>query len=410
MKKNACYKLLLALAALLLLSLPAAAFADAALSIKADKESIQHGDTVEVTITVSGSAMAIAEGSFTYDPAILKYEESEGGASDGFLNLVSAEQGGAGTLVARIRFSAVGAGDVELNAAIDKIITYDGKEQAGGAASVKITVAAPAPTPTPTPIDYAKEGVEAQNVQGASEGMYIWRTLENVTIPSRYTESTLDYHGETVAAATVEDSDAPVLLYLSNATGDVGGYYIYDSDTLYPYRTLNSISKAYILLEPDGSVALPEGFTETTLTVGEAEYKAWKATDAQGDIYLLYARNPDGEVGYYVYNPLDESFQRYAVMPARPMEPTLPPENVQATPAPEQSAAPGDDADETATPGNTLFYIICGVAALLLIAVVGLLILRSVEDKRRRRRAAARRAERERALKQDAENSKTVDS
>ena len=128
----------------------------------------------------------------------------------------------------------------------------------------------------------------------------IWRSLENVTIPSLYSETTLEYHGETVAAAQVADSDAPTLLYLSNSTGESGGYYIYDAaaDLLYPYSTIPSVSKSYIILQPDGSVTLPEGFTETTLTVDEKDYSAWKTQDAQGDVYLIYARNPDGEVGY----------------------------------------------------------------------------------------------------------------
>jgi len=385
--------------ALALLMLPATAFATT-VEAAADKTNVQAGDTVEVVITVQGEDMSIAEGSFTYDPAVLTFTEGEGGASDGFLNLVSVEKGGTDTLKARIVFTAAGEGTANVEVKIEKVLDYDGKEQEGAQASVSIGVSAPAPTPTPEPLDYAKEGVPAQNVQGASEAMYIWKNLENVTIPSRYSETTLEYHEETVAAVQVPDSDAPTLLYLSNRTGDQGGYYIYDAarDLLYPYMTLSSVSKSYIILEPDGSVALPEGFEETTLTIDEREYKAWKAQDAQGDIYLLYARNPDGEVGYYVYNPLDESLQRYAVMPARPVQPSLAPV---ATPAPVEPAV-------TPTPQETQgiileawqFYALCGAGGFLLLVVIILIISRSVENARRRRRAAQRRAERERARKE----------
>lgn len=78
--------------ALALLMLPATAFATTVEAV-ADKTSVQAGDTVEVVITVQGEDMSIAEGSFTYDPAVLTFTEGEGGASDGFLNLVSVEQG-----------------------------------------------------------------------------------------------------------------------------------------------------------------------------------------------------------------------------------------------------------------------------------------------------------------------------
>lgn len=76
------------------------------------------------------------------------------------------------------------------------------------------------------------------------------------------------------------------------------------------------------MLEPDGSVPLPDGFTETTITIDDKQVKAWAGQDAQGTVYLIYGRNPDGEVGYYVYSEADKSIQRYAVMPARPVSPS----------------------------------------------------------------------------------------
>ncbi|NCB31172.1 MAG: hypothetical protein EOM66_07160 [Clostridia bacterium] len=392
-----------ALAALLLL-LPQAAFAAVNFTAQAQPTSVQVGDTLEVILTVNGKDMAAAEGFFTYDPAVLAYAESEGGASDGFLNMVSAAKGGSDTLSARVRFTATAAGSAQIVFSLEKVLGYDGKEQGGGEATVSVTVAAPEPTPTPTPLNYAVEGVLAQNVKGVTESLYIWRSLENVTLPSRYAETTLEYHGEKVAAATVEDSDAPVLLYLSDATGDAGGYYIFhaETDMLYRYQTISSVSKSYIILAPDGSVALPEGFTETKLVIDETEYVAWKSQDAQGEIYLVYARNSDGEVGYFVYNAADESLQRYAVMPARPVAPTLSPvatpaqELVEATPAPEVTA-------EGITLSNTAFYAVCGGGALLVLIIVWLAISRSVENARRKRRAAARKAAHDRMKKQEIE-------
>ena len=224
-----------------------------------------------------------------------------------------------------------------------------------------------------------------------------------MTLPANYEESSYTYHDQTVAAAMVADSDAPMLFYLSNASGDTGGYYIFNAqkDTLYPYKTVSSVSKTYILLQPDGSVPLPDGFAETTLTIDDKDYTAWKAQDAQGDIYLLYARNANGEVGYYAYNPADQSLQRYAVMPARPVQPTLPPEEAAETPAPAPQQSPAPAEAGTMTVSATLFYAICGAGALLLILLIVLLVIRAAENKRRKERAAKRKAQRERARKQE---------
>ncbi len=408
-RKHHPYKKMCAcILALLVLLLAPTAFAATKLSMEADKAAVQAGDKIEVLISVQGSGMAIAEGSFTYDPTLLTYVESEGGASDGFLNLVSAQKGGADVLRARIVFTAAAAGNAEIKASIERVVGYDGTESEGATASISLSVSAPAPTPAPTPLNYAATGVAAQNTAGSQEQLYIWRSLENTTIPSRYTETTLIYHGETVAAAKVEESDAPVLLYLSNAAGDTGGYYIFDeaADTLYPYQTVSSVSKSYILLSPDGSVAVPEGFAETTLTINEKEVKAWKSQDAQGELYLIYARNPSGEAGFFLYNIEDESLQRYAVMPARPPQPSLPPESPSLTEpqpadAPEKAQAPETSGEIVLSKAVAL--VLFGSVVLLLLAVVGLLLLRAREKARRKRRAAQRRAERERALQQGAE-------
>lgn len=384
--------------ALLFLLPPSVAFASVSLHVEADSNRVQAGDVVVVTISVSGKGLAIVEGSFTYDPAVLSYSEGEGGASDGFINMVSLHKGGTDILKATIQFLAVGEGNADIQVSIEKALGYDGGQQEGAKSSASIAVSAPQPTPAPTPLDYAVKGVMAQNVKNASENMYIWRTLENVTVPSRYSETTLTYHGETVAAAIAEDSNAPKLLYLSNAAGNAGGYYIFNAeeDTLFPYQTISSVSKTYILLEPPGDVPLPEGFFETTLTIGERKYAAWQSQDAQ-PVYLLYARNPSGETGYFVYHEEDESMQRYAVMPAPPVLPSLDPET-EGIPVPGQAdTAPAQKETSQITLSSTVLYAMCGGAALLFICVIGLLILRSVEKAQRRRRAAQRRAEREQA-------------
>ena len=399
-------KIFAIITALVMALLPAAAFAAVEATVAADKTTVTAGDVVEVTITVSGKELAAVEGVYTYDPAVLTYTESEGGASDGFISMISAEKDGADSLSARIKFTAASAGNAEVSFDITKALDYDGEDAGSTKGSVAITVqAAPASAePTPEPLNYAAEGVAAVNL-ASEQPMYIWRTLENVTIPSKYAETTLDYHGESVAAAVVADSDAPTLLYLSDATGEEGGYYVYDAekDTLYPYQTVNSVSKSYILLQPDGSVALPAGFSETTITIDEKTVPAWVSQDAQGDVYLLYGRNPDGEVGYYLYNPQDESLQRYAVMPARPTQPVLPEVEesvpVEEQPAEEESMFSGDGV----TLSKPVFYGICGAAAALAIAVIAMAVSSAREKARRKRRAEQRRAERKKMIAEETE-------
>lgn len=395
------------LALALALTIIMAAFpALAAIEATADKTTVQAGDTVMVTLTVTGDKLSVAQGTFTYDASLLAFEEGAGGASDGRFAMYSAEKDGAKSLSASITFTASGEGSAKIDFTLESLLDYSGKTLDTSAASVDIAIT-PAPTePLPAPIDYsaADIGVKAQNVQGASEDMFIWRSIENITIPSRYSEADIDYHGEMVGGAQVKDSDAPTLVYLSNAKGESAGYYIFDTarDMLYPYKTLSSVSKSYIILEPDGTLAAPTGFEETSLTIDEKEYKAWVSEDAQGSVYLIYARNPSGEIGYYYYNQEDESLQRYAVLPARPVvEEFTPPA---ATPAPALDATQSDSqpAPEAHTGAITpaLFYAVCGLCVVFL----GLFIFVTVKTKREkelRRQRVLERKRREAAAKQN---------
>ena len=385
------------LAALILISFSRAALADVA--AEADQTGVQAGDTVAVTLTITGKKLAVAEGTYTYDPKLLAFKESDGGAADGFFTLYSAEKDGSSTLAARITFTARAQGEAAVDFKLEKLLDYAGKSLDTGEAKVKITIAAAPATPTPEPVDYSDPAltVKAENVLGASVDMYVWRGIENVTIPSRYTETELLYRGESVKGATVKNSDAPTLLYLSDALGGSAGYYVYDEarDLLYPYRTVSSVSKSYILLEPEAGVSAPAGFAETTLSIGANEVRAWESRDAQGSVYLLYARNPDGEIGFYYYNPEDESLQRYAVLPARPevTPPSLTPPP--ATPgAPQESAAQGAQAaaDEIVLK-RAVFFAVCGAGALFLGLFIASLAARAAEKARRKKRAVKRRKE-----------------
>lgn len=395
-------KLTAIILSLLIMLSCSAAYADASLDAQADKAQVSAGDTVTVTITLKGDKLAAAEGSFAYDTSLLSFEEAEGGAGDGYISMVSLSKGGESSLSARITFKALAEGNAEVAFSITKMLNYSGKELGAAEQKASVTILpGPEPTPTPEPISYAKEGVKAENVEGAEGDMFVWRSIENVTIPSRYTESEYTYHGETVAAAAVADSDTPLLLYVTDDTGAIGGYYIYDEakDRLYPYQTVSSTSKSYIILEPDEGVSAPEGFSETTLTIDETQYRAWVSSDAQGEVYLLYARNPKGETGFYTYSVEDSSMQRYAVMPARPVIDTSAPAET-AAPEPAEPAAMAEP--ETPAAGgtsNTLLYIMIAVAVLLAAALVYVIVHHKCEEQKRRERIARRRAERENAMK-----------
>ncbi len=383
--KRICWMLTLAF----VLALPLTALA-ADLSVSADVTSVKAGDIVTVTVTVTDSRIAVADGVFTYDPALLSYIGSDGGASDGYINLVSAQKGGSSSLTAVIKFNAAAAGEAEIRVTMQSIRDYDGNALSAAEAGVNISIAA---SDTPTDpgetqaVDISLTGVAAENVTGATQPMYIWRSLSSLTLPSGYADRQVTYRGEYVGGAAIPDSEDIILLYLSEKTGENAGYYIYDEpkDTLTPYMTVSSVSKSYTLIWPDESITAPEGYEPTTLELKEKEAPAWMPNGGDGTLYLVYARNSAGERGWYLYDTELESIQRY--IPVSGAASPTP----QQTPEPTVKPASAPTAQTETLLGipltSTVFIALGGGCTLLAVLMVVFLAL-FVRASRAKRKAA----------------------
>ena len=339
------------LALAVMLAIPTVAFATD-VAVTADSTSVKVGDKVTVTVVVSAEHVAVADGVFTYDPALLSFVSGSGGAADGRINMVSAQSGGSDSLTAVIGFTALKDGEAEIAVSMNSVLGYDGQplENAQAGASVSIAPADAAGQPgdnesTP-PVSLSQTGVPAENVLGATAPMFVWRSLSSLTLPSGFADRQVQYGGEYVNGAAVPDSEDIILLYLSDETGDNAGYYIYSAEknTLYPYVTITSALAEFTLLWPEESIQPPEGFEQATIIWKEREMPAWQAPGAE-DIYLVYARNAAGETGFYLFNMEDKSVQRYMAQPAPSQdgaeEPAVSPQVPQNVPVESENAGAG---------------------------------------------------------------------
>ena len=359
-------------------------------SVTADSAAVKAGDTVTLTVIVTADHIGVASGSFTYDPALLTYVSSDGGASDGYINMVSAEKGGSSSLSAVIEFTAKAEGTAVVNVSIDNVLSYDEQALDKGEGTVSIAIEASNVPPqtsggesTPA-VDLSQAGVAAENVTGAEAQMYVWRDLSSLTLPSGFADRQVMYAGEQVGAAAIPGSDDMILLYLSEAAGGSAGYYIYNEqeNTLVPYITITSKRASFTIIWPDQNVTAPAGFEKATLEWDDKSLPAWKTAESGDIVYLVYARNSKGEAGFYIFNTEDESVQRYAVpgqgAAAEPtVEPTVEPVSGQASEIKDHSGITIDHA---------LFIVLCIAAALTLAAAVvfATLYMRRTRSKLRR--------------------------
>ena len=77
--------------------------------------------------------------------------------------------------------------------------------------------------------------------------------------------------------------------------------------------TIDATAKSILVLPPDESVQIPDGFMETTIQLN-GTYKVqgwvWKS-DEQQKYCVVYGKNESGEKSLYRYDIAEKTFQRY---------------------------------------------------------------------------------------------------
>ena len=216
-------------------------------------------------------------------------------------------------------------------------------------------------------------------------------------IPASFESTLLVVNGQQMPGLSFDKGDLKVL-YLNN-TNNAGSLYVYDEaqQTIYPFIKLTSEKSYVMVLLPDEQNApAPEGFESCTFSIeGKGLVSAYQlkenapagteeledatmsfnlfapetfyaAEPKASDFYLIYCMNDDGEKGWYMYDSVEETFQRYiATAPSVPVE--------------------GDDSEldselaalqkELNTAKMTQYIIVAIAAAVILILVIVIIVI-----------------------------------
>ena len=143
-----------------------------------------------------------------------------------------------------------------------------------------------------------------------------------------------------------------------------------EKDVFTPYQEYSSQYNRYIITAVPDGVAIPDGFKETTLKIGDNSVIAYQSDDiADKDLYLVYVINVEGEEGFYEYDAKEQAFLRY--VPMIVSEEVL----VPATPTVATPSAPVEVPTEKSPFTNPLVIgIMVGAAVIIVILVVCLVI------------------------------------
>ena len=167
----------------------------------------------------------------------------------------------------------------------------------------------PDPTPTETPVpstpDFEQGGTPLYTVETPDD-----------KIPADFVEKTVILTGgKEVQGLSFQKTDLTVL-YLQNES-KVGSLYIYNAqeNAIYPFVKLSAGENYVIVLMPEDESA-PEGYTACTLSIeGKGIVNAYQLqttrTVDMSDFYLIYCVNNNGTKGWYQYDSLEGTYQRY---------------------------------------------------------------------------------------------------
>ncbi len=190
--------------------------------------------------------------------------------------------------------------------------------------------------------------------------------------PEGFEKSTLKYEKWEVMAFEAPNKLFKIVpIVEEEAEDEEYGWFIYDEETnsFSPYKEYSSKYVRYVIKNTPSAVTVPEGFTETEITIDSQKIKAYQSANiADKKLYLVYAMNVSGGEGFYLFDMSEGSFMRYVPMIVE-KEIIVEATPTEATPTVATPLTPVEPEEEFFTK-EVLFYITCGAIILLIIFII----------------------------------------
>lgn len=271
------------------------------------------GESVEVTcaLRAGGEGLQSFDITLEYDTEYLAFESGAEGVtkeSDGILKYTGKSSGDT-RIGFEMKFVALKEGTTKIEVKESSGVTAGGEtiDCTNGNSTVTIekgTKEVQLPVSTASDVDVTVDGVSYK----------LSDSFKNADIPAGFTEVKLPYEG--TERRFVQDATGTITLaYLVDAEG-AGNFFQYNQNdgsfAAYVMVTV-SPSTTIVLQKAEKGLKIPAGYQEVKLTVNNNEFPAWQDVDQEG-FYLVYALNSGtGEKGFYQYDTMEESYQRFVV-------------------------------------------------------------------------------------------------
>ncbi len=356
--------------------------------------SVGQSFTVSVIFRGNGANLGSLDAAITYDTSKLTCNSASASKSTAVAHLSGnrvvvslSDIDGVSSLQINLNFTAKAAGSATVSASVSGATDQDLNaigSVSGGSATVTVkTPTAPSTQPSSKPQSSqasSKPSSRPQSSQPQSSApvedpqdttirvtvdgqeKIVVNSLIGVEFPEGFEVRQDEYRGQAVdvLSHTVQDM---LLMYLTDADGTNGAYYRFDrmADSFYPFVRITVNAARYTLLEVPSGTKIPSGWTPPKVR-GEAVVPSYQSEDpAYESFYLIYATNEQGQAGFYLYDSVEGTVQRY--VKSNGYEPVTNPDGMTA-------ADPNGNFFERLLADRAIFVTMC-VAWALVVLIAG---------------------------------------
>lgn len=277
------------------------------------------GGEIPLTVRIDAGGQPIGDGTvtLTYDTAMLELisgTNAEGG--EGTVRLSGSGTGTETELVFDLVFKGLAEGTSTIQVAESTAYLFSDETLNLAVGESTVTIGAGDGTTTSSNSGERVLGQESIELNGQYYAIY--ENFTDALIPLGFTRTTAQYAG-TEHSAIQQDSSGKIIFFMVSGDSDPIMVLYNESDSTFIRAERVDISEWFyilILSSGDGS-SLPDQFIETTLTLHDVNFPAWQNMDAM-DFYLVYALSSGGTEGFYQYDAVDTTYQRYVASQSTP--------------------------------------------------------------------------------------------
>lgn len=270
------------------------------------------GANVDVTAKLSADdSLGSVSASLTYDSQYLRFVGGNGAVDSGGTIQLTGDGGGNSEVDWTLQFQALAEGSTQITISSVSAKSSDGGDVSVTQGNSTVTIGPGDPSLITQTDQPAAGSGGGGNIEIDGQTYTVSTEIPDILIPEGFVKADMTYGGQ-VYAATRQEKGSIYAIYLANAEGEED-FFLFDpeAEAFSKFEQISVSEGRYIiLLNEDKSAELPDYLQKTSMSVNGKEFPAWQNIDASS-YYVLYALNADGEKGYYQYDTVDGTYQRY---------------------------------------------------------------------------------------------------